>query len=389
MKNIDWVSNLKLRLSVGQTGNSNISGAFAYYAFGANYLFGNSKSSGTYLYSYANDDLKWETTTEYNFGLDYGFFNNRVSGSLELYSKEVSDLLGIRQLRTYLVQDEIAANLGVTSSKGFELSINTINTQSELRWTSNITLSSFRDKWKERSPDVILASYQSETDPLRPIWGYETDGLVQVGEVVPHMPGATAGVLKIKDINGYDDQNNLTGQADGKINNADVVSKGTYDPDFIFGFTNSLEYKNFDLNIHIFGVFGVTKVNDYLGMCSNLGQFENGLNYPLIVNNFWSSENQNSKLPNNYVTNPFLVGNMANQAYLETASFARVKNITLGYNMPKEMFNSYFNKVRVYVDVSNPFLFTNFTGIDPEYASGSGGKYPSQRSFTLGVNLEF
>lgn len=389
MKELDWISNLKLRLSAGQTGNSNISGAFAYYAFGTNYLFGGTKNSGTYLFSYANDDLKWETTTEYNLGLDFGFFNNRINGSLELYTKEVSDLLGVRQLRTYLVKDEIAANLGTTSSKGYELSINTINTQGVIRWTTNITLSSFHDRWKERSEDVILASFESETDPLRPIWGFETDGLVQPGENIPHMPGAVAGVYKIKDINGYDDENNLTGSPDGIINNADVVMIGSYDPDIIFGFTNSFEYKNFDLNMHVYSVVGRTKANDYLRMSSNLSQFENGLNYPVIINDFYSSENIDAKLPNNNVTNPFLTGDMASQPYLQESSFVRVKNITLGYTMPNNMLNSFFKKARVYVNVSNPFLFTKFTGIDPEYESGSGGKYPSQMTFTLGVSLEF
>lgn len=388
MKNQDWISNLKLRLSVGQTGNSNISGAFSYYAFGANYLFGGSKSSGTYLESYANNDLKWETTTECNLGIDFGFLNNRISGALELYYKEVSDLLGTQQLKSYLIQDQIAANLGVTSSKGYELTINTINTEGAVRWSSDISLSAFKDRWKERSPNIVLASYESVKDPIRPIWGYETDGLIQPGETVSYMPTAKTGMLKIKDINGYDAQNNLTGEPDGKINNADIVLLGNYDPDFMFGFSNNFEYKNFDLNIHLYGIIGVTQKNDYLSLCSDLDKFENDLNFPVVLSRFWSSNNQKSKLPNPYVTNPYLTGVAANQPYMENASFVRVQNITLGYNMDGKILKSYFKKIRVYLNVTNPFLFTGYTGIDPEYSS-TVSKYPSQKTYTVGLNLEF
>ncbi len=383
VQDMDWLSNLKLRLSAGQTGNSNISGAFAYFGFGSNWIFGDKQSTGSILISYPNNDLKWETTTEYNLGLDFGVFDNRISGSLELFYKEVSDLLGTKQLKPFLERDEVAANLGVTSSKGYELTLTSINTQRKLKWSTTLNVSAYRDRWKERSPDVVLSAYQSETDPLRVHWGYLTDGLIQPGEEVPHMPGAIPGWLKVRDIDGFDENNNKTGKPDGIINDADIVKIADADPDFVFGVTNNFEYGNFDLNIHVYGMVGIRKSNDYLEWGQYAYEMNNGWNKATIVTEAWSSENQNGKYPNNVRRNPFPGGY---QYLLQKADFIRVKNITLGYNIPRSFSGmKFFDSTRIFMDVANPFLITSFKGLDPEY----GGIYPPQRTYTIGVNLKF
>ncbi len=383
IKDANWLSNLKIRLSGGQTGNSNISGAFSYYSFGRNYIFGNSLSSGSYLSSYANPSLKWETTTEYNLGLDFGFFENRITGAIEVYRKKVDDLLGSIPLPYYQTLSEVAANIGATSSKGYEFTLNTLNINRDLRWSSIFNISGYRDRWEERNPSTVLASYESEKDPIRVHWGYLTDGLVQPDETIPHMPGALAGTMKIKDINGYDDRNHLTGQPDGIINNADRVKIASVDPDFIFGFTNTFEYKSFDLNVHIYGMVGLNKWNNYLSMAADLPNINRGWNVPNVFDQFWSSENQGGKYPNINVTNPFPGGD---QYLLQKADFVRVKNVTFGYNFSNlGLRKKYFKTARVYLDVSNPFLFTSFSGIDPEY----DGLYPVQKTVTLGLNLQF
>ena len=383
MKNQNVMSNLKLRLSLGQTGNSNISGAFAYYSFGNNYIFGDYQSKGTYLSSYNNDNLKWETTTEYNFGLDLGFFNNRISATLELFYKEVSDLLGYKQLRTYLENSNAAANLGITSSKGFELFLKTENLVGKFKWNTTFNVSAYNDRWKERSDDVILASYQNETDPIRVHWGYETDGYVQPGEEVPHMPGALPGWLKIKDIDGFDENNEKTGMPDGQINDADKVMLSEADPDFIFGFTNNFEYKNFDLSILVYGMTGIMKINHYIENSQYGYEMLRGWNKSVGELDVWSSDNPDGKYPNNIVRNPFPGGH---QFLLQKADFVRVQNITLGYSLSNSFLeNKFFKTVRIYFDVANPFIISSFEGVDPEY----GGEYPTQRTFTLGLNLIF
>lgn len=384
LKDVSWLSNAKLRFSAGQTGNSNISGAFAFYSFGSDYLFGNNVNAGTYLSSYANPDLRWETTTEYNLGIDLGLFKNRVNITAEFFSKVVSDLLGNRQLKTYLPLDQVASNLGKTSSKGYEVTVNTRNTVGEFKWNSLVTLSAYRDRWKERSPDVVLRSYQSVNDPIRVYWGYVLDGFVQPGETIPYMPGALPGTQKIKDINGYDANNNLTGKPDGILNDADVVKIANQDPSLIFGFGNTFSYKNFDLNIHIYGMLGIMRNNDYMGYVTDLNpNINRGWNIPNMLDQFWSSDNQNAKYPNPYVVSPFPG---AFQYQLQKADFARVRNITLGYNFTDlQKGKRWFNDLRLYVDASNPILFTSFEGIDPEINS----IYPPARSFTLGLNVSF
>ncbi len=392
LQNLSWLSTAKLRFSAGQTGNSNISGAFAFYSFGSDYLFGNSVNAGTYLSSYANPYLRWETTTEYNLGIDLGLFNNRINITGELFSKVVSDLLGNRQLKTYLPLDRVAANLGKTSSKGFEVTVNTRNLVGAFTWSTDVMLSAYRDRWKERSPDVVLRSYESATDPIRVNWGYVLDGFVQPGEVIPHMPGALPGTQKIKDINGYDDNNQLTGKPDGKLNDADVVKIGNVDPSLIFGFGNTFAYKNFDLNIHIYGMLGIKRNNDYLGYVTDIyPNINRGWNIPNMLDQFWSSENQNGKYPNPYVVSPF----PGSQQYLlQKADFARVRNITLGYTFTDLQKNKrWFSDLRIYVDAANPVIFTSFKGIDPEITPKGNPPirsiYPPARSYTLGLNVSF
>ncbi len=381
LKNTDWISILKLRLSAGQTGNSNIPLAIAQYGFGANYLFGGNSSSGSYIASYSNENLKWETTTEYNFGLDFGLFNNRVNGSIELFDKVITDLLGHRQLASFLENSSVSANTGSTSSSGYELTLNTVNLTGDFQWSSVLTLSAYKDKWEERDKDAVLAVYQSEKDFIRNRFGYITDGLLQVGEAPPaHMPGLYPGQMKVKDINGFDENNELTGEPDGIINDADVVNLGNADPDFVVGFSNTFEYKSFDLNIHVYGMIGIVKYNKYLARGLTAYTLDRGENGNNRMSEFWSSENQDAEYPNNTIINPYPGGN---QWLQQKADFIRVKNITLGYTLPKSI--KFIERARVYADVANPFLFTNFTGDDPEYS----GAYPVQKTFTVGLNIQF
>ncbi|MDC1106553.1 TonB-dependent receptor [Prolixibacteraceae bacterium] len=378
-----WISNLKLRLSAGQTGNSNISGAFAYYSMGHDWIFGDNISSGSYLSSYENPSLKWETTTEYNIGADIGFFNNRVSASVEYFYKEITDLLGEKALRSFLELSKMNANMGITSSRGYEVTLSTVNIDKEFRWTTNLNLSAYKDAWVERAPNTILKSYQSERDPIRIHWGYETDGLVKPGESIAHMPSAIPGWLKVKDINGFDENNQKTGKPDGKLNEADIVKIADQDPSLIIGFTNTFEYKNFDVNIHMYGMMGIKKKNNYLADGQYGYELTRGQNKAVLINDSWSSENRNGKYPNSVARNPYTGGY---QFLLQDASFIRVKNITLGYTFREVIQRTKFlQKARIYIDVANPLIFTDYKGADPEF----GGLYPPQTSYTLGLNISF
>lgn len=390
MKGFEELSNLKVRISYGQTGNSSIgSSAFAFYDPNSNrFAFDSSPVTGVELSQIENNDLKWETTTELNFGLDFGFFNNRISGAFELFDKTVSDLLGSRDLRSWMVVPRVSANLGKTRSRGVELTLNTVNIKThDFQWSTDFTFTRYRDKWKERSPDVVLSPWQKVDDPIRAIYYWQTEGIMQIGETVEHMPNAVPGNVKVKDVNGFDENMHYTGHPDGIINEADIVFLGTSDPDFSLGLNNTFKYKSFDLNVYTYGVFNQLAFNGvkrkYIGYSSHM--VEDGTNLWIEASKRWSSENPNGIYPSD-ATNSYMG---ADAWTLEDATFIRIKNITLGYNFPKQLLKKEIRSIRLYADVQNPFLFTQWDGMDPEIAGANKAPYPNQRSYSIGVNLEF
>lgn len=396
----DVLSNGKLRLSYGSTGNSSIGNrAISYYQVGNNNEFGDSEHKGVYLSQMGNQDLKWETTWEWNVGLDLGFFNNRLNLTAEYFSKVVSDLLSERSLLSYHEVGKIAANVGKTQSKGFELTINSKNVQTrDFNWNTDFTFSLYRDKWKEREETWKPAAYNIYNAPLRGGYGYLSDGLVQVDEKIEHMPGALPGQVKIKDIDGFlynsdgsiqVDENGRSlksGKPDGKLDDADKVFYGSYDPGFALGLNNTLQWKNFDLNIYFYGSFnalysGSYKENLLLGSqgVKNMG---NGYNMPTSVKDIWSHDNQNGIHPSYFQANStWGIGDYYNQKVW----YVRCRNITLGYNIPS---NKILSNLRVYLDVNNPFVLTNYNGIDPETDTNFYA-YPNVTSYSLGVDITF
>ena len=208
----------------------------------------------------ANPNLKWETTTEFNFGVDFGFFNNRI---VEYFTRRVSDLLDTKKLMSYNPINTIVANIGVKGSKGFELGLTTRNLIGEFQWTTDYVFSFYRDRWVERSPQWKKAIYENEHDMLNARYLMLSDGLVQPEDMnpdgtckIPHMPNAKPGMIKYKDLHGRDENGNLTDGPDGKLDEADIVYMGTATSKFYVGFGNTFTYKGFDLNIFFYGYLG-------------------------------------------------------------------------------------------------------------------------------------
>lgn len=268
------LSNGKLRVSFGQTGNSNIGNrVISYYSTGNNNEFGGTEQVGVYLSQMGNVDLKWETTTEWNVGVDLGFFKNRLNVTAEYFHKVVSDLLSERSLLGFQEVSTIAANIGETQSQGFELTINSTNFNTKnFGWNTDFTFSLYRDKWKTRDESWKPSAYSVYDSPIRYQYGYLSDGLIQPGETVDWMPGAIPGQVKIKDINGYVynedgsvkvDQHGIplkSGKPDGKLDDADKVIYGSSDPGYLLGLNNTFRWKNFDLNIYFYGQFDLSIV---------------------------------------------------------------------------------------------------------------------------------
>ena len=400
------LSNGKLRLSYGQTGNSNIGNrSVSYYSTGYNYTFGTTENVGVYLSQMGNPDLKWETTTEWNLGLDLGFFNNRVNVVAEYFHKVVSDLLSTRSLMSIQEVGSIAANVGKTQSQGFELTINTNNFNTkDFSWSTDFTFSFYRDKWKERSPEWKPSAYSVYDAPLRYAYGYVSDGLIQPGETVDYMPGALPGQVKIKDINGYvyNEDGSVkvdkygiplkTGKPDGKLDDADMVIYGSTDPGYLMGFNNTLRWKNFDLNIYFYGQFDMLNTGSYKdlwltgsnGMTGVVNMYR-GYNMPTSVHDVWTSDNQNATRPGFFQDqSTWGIGDY----YVDKTWFIRCRNITLGYTIPVKQSRRLVSNVRIYADINNPFVITPYDGLDPE-TDNSVWAYPNVRSFSLGVDITF
>ncbi|MGL4492368.1 MAG: SusC/RagA family TonB-linked outer membrane protein, partial [Tannerellaceae bacterium] len=175
----DVITNGKLRVSYGETGNSNIGNkALDYYSITGEYVFGDIAYKGVGLGQLGNPNLKWETTKEWNFGLDLGLYD-RVNISAEVFSRRIVDLLSTRNLMSFLEVGAIAANIGSTKSKGFELTVGSRNIiTSSFNWSSDVTFSMYRDTWDMRDPSWKPAAYEKYNDPIRSAYGYKSAGLI-------------------------------------------------------------------------------------------------------------------------------------------------------------------------------------------------------------------
>lgn len=400
------LSNGKLRVSFGQTGNSNIGNrVISYYSTGNNNEFGGTEQVGVYLSQMGNVDLKWETTTEWNVGVDLGFFKNRLNVTAEYFHKVVSDLLSERSLLGFQEVSTIAANIGETQSQGFELTINSTNFNTKnFGWNTDFTFSLYRDKWKIRDESWKPSAYSVYDSPIRYQYGYLSDGLIQPGETVDWMPGAIPGQVKIKDINGYVynedgsvkvDQHGIplkSGKPDGKLDDADKVIYGSSDPGYLLGLNNTFRWKNFDLNIYFYGQFDLLNSGSYKdlwltgasGMTGIVNMYR-GYNMPVSAKDVWTSDNQSAVRPG-YFQDKSTWG--IGDYYLQKSWFVRCRNITLGYTIPVNQGRNILSNVRVYFDVNNPFTITPYDGLDLE-TDNSVWAYPNVRSFSLGVDITF
>jgi TonB-linked SusC/RagA family outer membrane protein len=398
------LSNGKLRVSYGETGNSNIGNrTISYYQVGYNNTFGDNQYKGVYLAQLGNNALKWETTKEFNLGLDLGFFNNRLNVTAEYFNREIADLLSTRNLLSFYEVSSIAANIGTTQSRGFELTVNSLNVSTkDIAWTTDLTFSFYRDRWKDRGPYWKPAAYDFVDAPIRGSYGFLSDGLVQVGETVPHQPGAVPGMIKLKDIDGFDynpdgsiktDENDRfikTGIPDGKLDDADRVLYGSNDPKYLVGLNNTVRWKNFDLNIYFYGQLGMTTWGTYKDRwLTGETQFyahhiRQNYNMPESFKEIWSHENQSSTRPGFFqADSPWGLGDY----WKDDSWFIRCRNITLGYTLPVKK-NPVFSNLRIYADVNNPFVLTPYQGLDPE-TDNSTWAYPNIRTYSFGLDITF
>lgn len=390
---------LKLRASYGSTGNSNIGGsAFAYYATGVNYVFNNIENTGVSLSQVANPNLTWETVKEINLGLDYQLVHGRITGTFDYFNKTISNLLSFVPLTTDFPVTSVADNAGETRSKGWEIGLQSknivSNAKSGFEWNTSFTLSHFYSLWVKRSPDA-LKTLEKYKDPYGQfddgaIYTFLSDGIYKgKGQVPVQMPGLIPGGIVLKDLNGYDANGNLTGKPDGQINSADIRYLGSSLPKLSFGFGNTFKFNNFDLSIYMYGITGGLKFNyDYKAAFGLEANAAFGYNTLSVGKQAWSSKNPNSNWPTGLNSGGSdAQGNSS--FWYEKNDFIRCRDINLGYTFSSSLLQKQhiFSSVRLSTAIQNPFVITNYKGLDPELQNYRG--YPLTKSIILALNVTF
>lgn len=375
----DIISNGKIRAGYGQTGNSNVGNrTLDYFSAGGNWVFGETGYTGMGTSRLGNEKITWETTSEYNIGLDLGFLNNRINLTLEYYDRTISDLLVTgKSLPFYNEITSIAANIGKTQGQGFELTLNTVNIkQKDLEWTTDLTLSKYKDSWKERDPNWTPAAYESVDDPIRAIYVYKSNGLLQAGEDAPAWQSSLLpGQIKLQNLADQDGSPNVLDQYDR-------VLLGSSDPNLSFGFNNTVRFKRVDFNIYFYGEIerwrGSSYYNSWLPSYTS-----NRTNMSEQTLNCWRADNQNTSTPSLI---PSSYQSLTSDYFYKKVSFIRCRNIMIGYTLPVP--KNILGNVRAYVNVNNPFVISNYDGIDPESGINNYA-YPNVRTFSLGVDIRF
>ncbi len=402
MKDIDWLSNLKLRASIGQTGNQSISPYQTFARLGTSGpIFGDGKDIGFRLSSMANDDLKWETTTQTDIGVDFGFFSNRLNIGFDYYWKQTRDLLYNATLPPSSGYSSMLRNLGRIDNKGFEISINTINMKGKVNWTTNLNITSNRSIVKDLGSDVYGNKIQRIDAPIGggnwfplfvgkapfQLYGYEIEGIYQTDEEARLNGEATkkAGDYRYKD-------------TDGKagITTGDKTIIANTQPKFTFGLTNIVNWNNFELSFLLIGSVGGDIVNEFNKSITNIGGTWNIRKD--VWENHWTPKNPNAKYARaSAATKDYLAFGDPNSVWVENGSYLRFKDIKLAYTLPSQWFaGSRKPNISVYLSGQNLITITSYSHYDPEASWTSSavngwdrGVYPSAKSFTLGLQVKF
>lgn len=382
------ISNLKIRLSYGYTGNNKIAPYSTLNLLDSQtfYDYNGTLANGWLPSSLANSEIGWEKTREFNAGLDFGFYNNRISGSIDVYDRLSKDLLLQQQLPIETGWGSIAANVGSVKNRGVEIALTTRNVQTDhISWTTSFTFT--------KNTNSIESIYGQDLvdDPgnnffigesIDALYNYKFIGIWQPGEEEEAAGyGMRVGQEKLLDVNG-----------DGRYGPDDRVILGSSDPDWSGSFFTSLKVYDFDISASIITNQGVlvyspfhenfTNTRDRGRQKLDIEWFvpQNDAGIPAQYSNSYPQpRNEGSYWRNDGV------------GYYRDASFVKVKNITLGYNFKNELLEKLkLTQMRLYVNVLNPFVITNYDGYDPEWGGASlqVGR-TSSVIYQLGFNLKF
>jgi len=376
-------SNLKLRLSYGQVGNANVS-PYSTQAQVLNtiYSYNQSVGNGFAPGTLANSDLKWERSEEVNLGLDMGFFNNRISATIELYKRNTKDLILQENLPTSTGFKTVTANVGQISNKGIELGLNTENVITKnFSWSTNLNFSTNENRVVSLANGVTsIISGTTILEVGKPVKSYYDYRYAGIWQIADSAQAATfhqlPGQVKVIDSNGDGVISTSTGKDDRQV-------LGTQLPKYTIGMTNHFNYKDFDLSFLMYYRNGTIFQNNLFGG-GTMADYTNS-RYEHIVLNYWTRNNPTNDMYGVGISQPY-----KNAIAYQNANFLRVSDITLGYTMPKVKLDKFsIDRMRIYIQVSNPFVFTKYKSLDPEYNSSTYIDDVPYTLYTFGLNLGF
>lgn len=379
--NAPWINQLKLRASLGQTGNDNVS-AYQYlqtYSFGGNFVFGTGSESGITPGTMPNPNITWEKSTKYDLGLESLFWNGLFGAEITLFKEHRSDILTARNLsipKTFGFSSLPNENIGEVENKGYEIVLTHRNSIGELRYNVSANLSYAHNSiiFMDETPN--LEEYQNQTGhPVGSSLYYKADGIFHSQaelEAYPHQNGQKVGDVKIVDLNN-----------DGVIDSKDRFRFDyTSTPRTVFGINLGLSYKNFDVSALI---QGQTDAYNYDGEFVRLGTTDYSNTYAARAKDHWTPDNTDATMPRADCYQPG-----SSTFFLYDATFVRLKNLEVGYSIPKKFSEKiHIKNLRFYVSGFNLLTWAKeIKWCDPEM-SGSFLYYPQQKTINLGARIQF
>ncbi|TKG93744.1 TonB-dependent receptor [Puteibacter caeruleilacunae] len=406
-----WISSMKLRAGWGQVGNNEI-GNYSFSApmqSGFGYPFGDvagTRLNGMATTRIANPDLKWETVTQYSFGLDASLFDGKMNVVAEYFNKNHSDMLvpvqqsGVTGISYDFTPGTMTQNIAELSNSGIELAVDYRGNLGEVGYSIGGNITTFNNEVKKVGGKGYYETFPfqgtslvrtQEGRELGEFYGFVSDGLFQsADEVTSHAfqtAGTAPGDIRFKDLSGPE------GTPDGKIDDYDKTFIGSPVPEFTYGLNTEFDYKNWTLTAQFTGSYGNDIANLTKRSLLDVTRGENKMDYTP-----WSVSNSTSIYPRAHANDPNK--NMRfSDYYVEKGSFFRCKLIQVGYTLPSDMLKSFdISRLRIYGSIQNPFTITNYSGVNPEVGSQGGSNtkagidhflYPLSRVYLLGVNLSF
>lgn len=396
MKNATAVSDLKLRVSYGQTGNQ---AGIGYYAYQTKMSSGYNYNSvgGLAVTDFGNKDLKWEKSAQWDAGFDISLFKDRLTIIFDAYHKKTTDLLYNKPIQTTSGVSSILSNVGSMENKGLELTIGGVIGLGPVIWNTDLNIATNANKILSLvdGEDIIIGSNNNTTYgtrrilraglPLGTFFLYKHDGIYQSDSEVPealYKKGYRAGDIKYRDVND-----------DGNLDDNDCMPMGNVTPKFQGGWSNSFRWNDFELNLFFTFSYGSSI---YAGQAFNYTKISYKANsMAKYSTNYWTPGSNENWYPRPYYNGS--LNQLNSDFFLHDGSFIRLRNASLAYNIPvKVLRNASIKALRVYFSVDNAFVITSYDeGWDPEVNTNNDARYiavdnfniPQPRIFTLGLNL--